>query len=116
MHSERDIHVNQTYQTVLSENSRLAKAKTDKVVETGGSTQIYINIFSGKKRLACFDDIVEENDVVPQEVQSNTSDKKHFGDFNDIPIKLVHKKSTKKQKTKLQTMVKPEAKQTNFKQ
>ncbi len=39
---------------------------------------------------------------------SNNSDKKLFADFNDIPIKLVHKKSSKKQKTKLQ-MVQPEA-------
>lgn len=63
MHSERDIHVNQTYQSVLSENSRLAKAKTDKVVETGGSTQIYINIFSSKKRLACFEEMVEDTEA-----------------------------------------------------
>jgi len=64
MHSERDIHSQQTYQTVLTECSRLAKAKADKVVEAGNSTQIYINIFSGKRRLACFENIVEENDVI----------------------------------------------------
>lgn len=69
MHSERDIYSNQKYSTVVSENSRLAKAKTDKAVETSASTQIYINIFSGKSRLSCFENITEEDN---SDVNSNT--------------------------------------------
>jgi len=99
---------------VLSECSRLAKAKTDKVLETGNSTQIYINIFSGKRRLNCFENMEEENDVIEkQDVLSNTSGEKNnlFDDFNDFPMKLAKKRTNKKQKkTKLQMVAVPEVK------
>lgn len=87
MHSERDIYGNQTYQTVLTECSRLAKAKTDKVIDTGNSTQIYINIFAGKRRLSCFENMDEETEVSEkQDVLSNSSTEKNklFDDFNNI--------------------------------
>lgn len=89
---------------MLSENSRLAKAKTDKTVETSASTQIYINIFSGKSRLSCFENITEEDNSdgnsATQDVLSKnsiTDNNKLFDDFGDIPIK-ISKKKTKMQK------------------
>jgi len=108
MHSERDIYGSQNYSTILSENSRLAKAKTDKTVETSGSTQIYINIFSGKSRLSCFDNITEEDnsDVISntQDVLSKNSitsdNNKLFDDFGDIPIKISKKKNKVQKKSK----------------
>merc|ERR1711939_1028618 len=112
MHSERNIYGDQSYATVLRECARIAKAKTDKVQETGNSTQIYINIFA-KKRLACFENMAEEeNDVTEkQEVLSNTSGEKNlFEDFPDFPMKLAKKRSKKLKKTKLQVVAAPEAK------
>merc|ERR1711977_673261 len=84
MHSERDIYGNQSYQTVLRECTRIAKAKSDKVQETGNSTQIYINIFAAKRRLAIFETIEEDNDVIEkQDILSNTSGEKNlFDDFS----------------------------------
>lgn len=104
MHSERDIYGNQKYSTMLSENSRLAKAKTDKTVETSVSTQIYINIFSGKSRLSCFENITEEDNSdgnsVTQDVLSKnsiTDNNKLFDDFGDIPINLKEKDENAKE-------------------
>jgi len=64
MHSERDIYGDQSYQTVLRENTRLAKAKMAKVeVDVDASAQVYINVFSStKSRLSCFANIAAEDD------------------------------------------------------
>lgn len=65
MHSERDIYGDQSYQTVLRENTRLAKAKMAKVeVDIDASAQVYINVFSStKSRLSCFANIAAEDDL-----------------------------------------------------
>lgn len=61
MHSERDIYDHQLYDTVLRENSRLARAKINTVDEFDNNAQIYINVFECKSRLSCFSEITDED-------------------------------------------------------
>ena len=57
MHSERDVNAEQSFQTVLRENARLAYEKA-KAVDDANS-QVYINVFTRKSRLSCFSGLTE---------------------------------------------------------
>lgn len=71
MHSERDVYASQSYTAVLRENARLASLKTATIDEFESNSQIYINVFERKSRLACFAEISEEPEVFSAEKEMN---------------------------------------------
>jgi hypothetical protein len=88
----------------LRENSRLAKSKTSTIDEFESNSQIYINVFERKTRLACFSEIIEDTEVFSAEKEMNTVDilsddsDKVFEDFGDLMktvTTLTKKKSGK---------------------
>jgi len=102
MHSERDVHSEQLYSTVLRENARLAKAKITTVDEFDSNSQIYINVFERKSRLSCFAGITEDAEDEVCDFLSKESDEsdKLFEDFGMIAKTTQIKKRPGKQQKK----------------
>lgn len=102
MHAERDVYGEQSYETVLRENARLAKAKTTAIEDS--NSQIYINVFERKTRLSCFVELEEEPEFTFDsadkdcscDILSDDSDRL-FEDFGVASkTQMIKMKSTKK--------------------